>query len=97
MISGGAILRFFPVEDHDRIDGYRLYILGLDDPVGYHLGKPVINLQGFCEVDLTLLPGIEKYLGVYLFGICKVEADESESGFCIMFMGRIGKPAIQVA
>jgi hypothetical protein len=96
-------LCFTPVENHGDVEGYKLYITDahrelkrLSDGTvpfssGYHLGKPEIDSSdNFCEVDLSLLPGIGKLKGAYNFGLCAVTSDGTECEFHEILYAPIG-------
>jgi hypothetical protein len=90
-----ATLWFAPATGHDtpEIEGYKMYMLDSPlaltrDPDGsvpgseaFDLGKPVIDPDGKCRVDLSILPGMTTKDGVYNMGIVAVDDAGNESSF----------------
>jgi hypothetical protein len=90
-----ATLWFEPTTGHDtpEIEGYKLYVIpsplaltrdadgsvpGADTFV---LGKPAVDADGKCRVDLSILPNMPTKDGVYNLGIVSVDDAGNESSF----------------
>ena len=87
-----------PSTGHDtsEIAGYKLYMTDQAVPIQreadgsvagaqvFDLGKPALNANGKCEVDLASLPNMTTNDGTYNLGIVAVDDAGNESSFFTM-------------
>lgn len=81
-------LQFLPSGSAD-VTGYKLYVEANPNPVGYtspsfDLGNPTpTGSPGVISIDLSTLPGMTSYDGLYNIGVTAVDDQANESSMSI--------------